>query len=165
MAKGYRVSLPQNGQRAGAHLQVTVDGHIFFQPHGNISALGHSLYRSAQLLFCGDVIFGIRRGRHHRQQQHQRQQRQNCFQCLFHVVFSLSLFYFLPAGGFVFVCKHEEAPWGFGHTHFSTIFSAVPVPLRYFLYKFPPHFCASCNIWYTSCKKTPPKAAAFGGFS
>ena len=73
--------------------------------------------------------------------------------------------FFARREGVVFVCKHEEAPWGFGHTHFSTILSAVPVPLCFFLYKFPPHFCASCKIWYTSCKKTPPKADAFGGFS
>ena len=79
MAKGYRVSLPQNGQRAGAHLQVTVDGHIFFQPHGNIVTILHSLYRSAQACLIGDGIFGIRRGRHHRQHySHHKQGQRHC---------------------------------------------------------------------------------------
>lgn len=63
----------------------------------------------------------------------------------------------------MFVCKHEEAPWGFGHTHFSTILSAVPVSLCFFLYKFPPHFCALFNLWYTSCKKNAPESRSLRG--
>ena len=71
--------------------------------------------------------------------------------------------FFARREGVVFVCKHEEAPWGFGHTHFSTILSAVPVPLCFFLYKFPPHFCALFNLWYTSCKKNAPKSRSLRG--
>lgn len=71
--------------------------------------------------------------------------------------------FFARREGVVFVCKHEEAPWGFGHAHFSTILFAVPVPLCFFLYKFPPHFCALCNIWCTSCKKNTPESICLRG--
>lgn len=64
----------------------------------------------------------------------------------------------------MFVCKHEEAPWGFGHAHFSTILSAVPVPLRYFLYKFPLIFVHHAIFGTHPAKKRPRKPQPSGDF-
>ena len=72
---------------------------------------------------------GFLRHRHDGQHYSHHKQGQRYAYYFFHVNLSF-VFCFLPAGGVVFVCKHENAPWGFGHTHFSTILSAVPVPLR-----------------------------------
>ena len=65
----------------------------------------------------------------------------------------------------MFVCKHEEAPWGFGHTHYSTILSAVPVPLCFFLYKNFPLIFVHYSIFGTHpAKKRPRKLMPSGDF-